>query len=190
MKASKGARRATTVLLAGAILICAAWVWWLCRHDSRIPFLPADTAAQWVLYPKPPDANPHNAMPIWATFRQTFTLASVPAKATLATRAFREGVVSINGHRLEQLVLDSQDWKQRHQMEVAAFLRAGENEISVTITNSLGPPALWLALAGEGVALRSGPEWRVSLFGAAEQPAILASAPPRSGPGVASLLVS
>ena len=61
--------------------------------------------------------------------------------------------------------------------------KAGENEISVTVSNSLGPPALWLSLKWDALALRSDPDWQVSLVGAAWQKAVLASEPPAIRPG-------
>jgi tetratricopeptide (TPR) repeat protein len=66
---------------------------------------------------------------------------------------------------------------------VAGFLKAGENEISVTVSNSLGPPALWLSLKWDKQALGSDPEWQVSLVGAAWQKAVLAAEPSAVRPG-------
>src|ERR1019366_7437615 len=47
------------------------------------------------------------------------------------------------------------DWKRPQRSEVARFLKAGGNEISVTVSNSLSPPALWLSLEWDTQALLS-----------------------------------
>ena len=92
-------------------------------------------------------------------------------------------MVRINGRLVDNMLLREQGWKSRHTSEVAGFLKAGENEISVTVSNSLGPPALWLSLNGDTLALHNDPEWQVSLVGAAWQQAVLASEPPAIRPG-------
>ncbi len=170
-------------LIAAALLLGSGWVWWTCRHDSRYPFLPKAGPAEWIVYPKPPDATPYSAVPFRAVFRRSFSLKSVPASATLSVRAFRQGAVQINGRLVDKLSLREQDWKARQAGEAAQFLRAGENEISVTVSNSLGPPALWLSLEGGALALHSGADWDVSLAGAEWQKAALASQPPAIRPG-------
>jgi tetratricopeptide (TPR) repeat protein len=183
MKPSSPVNRRIAWLIAAIILLGSGWLWWLCQYDSDIPFLPDAGSAQWIVYPKPPDATPHGAMPFWAVFHRSFTLPSAPGTATLSARAFKQGLVRINGQPVDSLVLREADWKRSHTSEVARFLKAGENDISVTVSNSLGPPALWLSLEWDTQALLSGPEWQVSLVGAAWQRAVLASEPPAIRPG-------
>src|ERR1039457_3466268 len=183
MKPNSPVNRRIAWLIAAIILLGCGWLWWLCQYDSGIPFLPGAGSAQWMLYPKPPDATPHGAMPLWAVFHRSFTLTAVPTTAKLSARAFKQGMVRINGQLVDSLVLREADWKRSHSSEVALFLKAGENEISVTVSNSLGPPALWLSLEWDTQALLSGPEWQVSLVGAAWQTAVLASEPPVIRPG-------
>ncbi len=194
MKPNSLLTRPITWLLA-ALLIGTGWLWWLCRYDSGIPFLPEAGSAQWIVYPKPPDTTPHGAMPFSAVFRRSFTLTAAPATAKLSARAFKQGKVSINGQPVDSLVLGEKDWKLPKSSEVAprtthhapptvaSLLKAGENEISVTVSNSLGPPALWLSLKCDTQALVSDSEWQVSLVGAAWQKAVLASQPPAVRPG-------
>ena len=178
MKPSRPLNRTIAWLIVAMILLGCGWLWWLCQNDSGIPFLPGAGSAQWILYPKPPDATPHGAMPLWAVFRRSFTLPSAPATATLSARAFKQGIVRINGQLVDSLVLREADWKTPHTSEAARLLKVGENEISVTVSNSLGPPALWLSLEWDTQALLSDSEWQVSLVGAAWQKAVLASEPP------------
>jgi tetratricopeptide (TPR) repeat protein len=173
---------AGTLLLAGLVL-GGTWLWWSCWHDSSTPFLPAASPADWIVYPKPPDAAMHHAAAFSAVFRRSFTLPTVPTRATLSVRVFKQGQVRINGQSVDELVLREKDWKQARIGDVTKSLRVGENEISVTVTNLLGPPALWLALASDASVLRSDREWQVSLFGAAWQNAAMASNPPEIRPG-------
>jgi hypothetical protein len=135
MKPSSPTNRLVVWLIAAAVLLVSGYLWWLCRHDSHIPFLPEAGSAEWIVYPKPPDTTPHLAMPFGAVFRRSFTLTAAPASARLSVRAFKQGVVCINGRPLESVLLREQDWKRRRRSDVAGLLRAGENEISVTISN-------------------------------------------------------
>jgi tetratricopeptide (TPR) repeat protein len=182
MKPSSPLNRPIAWLVAAILLGCGG-LWWLCRYDSGIPFLPAAGPAEWIVYPKPPDTSPHGAMPFWAVFRRSFTLTAAPATAKLSVRAFKQGMVRINGQPVDSLALGEAHWKRRHTIEVAKFLKAGVNDVSVTVSNSLGPPALWLSLRCDTQALLSDPEWQVSLVGAAEQKAVLAAEPPAIRPG-------
>jgi tetratricopeptide (TPR) repeat protein len=183
MKPSSPLNRPITWLLVAIILLGSGWLWWLCRYDCSIPFLPDAGSAEWIVYPRPPDATPHGAIPFWAVFRRSFTLTAAPATAKLSVRTFKQGMVRINGQLVDSLVLREADWKRRHTSEVATFLKPGENEISLTVSNSLGPPALWLSLKWETQSLLSDPDWQVSLVGAAWQRAVLASEPPAIRPG-------
>jgi tetratricopeptide (TPR) repeat protein len=175
-------RRAVAVIAAG-VLICAGYFWWLAWQDDSTPFLPAASPAQWIVYPKPPDTRPHGAMQSWAIFRRSFTVANVPSTVKLSVLAFRQGLVVINGHTLDDLQLSDRDWKHAHPLDVAEFLQPGQNEISVTISNRLGPPALSLSLQGDSWKLLTDEQWKVSLLGAVWEPAMLASKPPVIQPG-------
>lgn len=183
MKPSSPPHRAVLWPLAAAVLLGCGGLWWLCCRDSAIPFLPQAGSAQWIVYPKPPDTKPHRTLPLWAVFRRSFTLAAAPASADLSVRAFRHGMVRINGRTVDNVSLAERDWKRRYRTKISGFLRPGENEISVTVSNSLGPPALWLSLKCDTQALNSDPDWQVSLVGAAWQKAVLASEPPAIRPG-------
>jgi tetratricopeptide (TPR) repeat protein len=62
-------------------------------------------------------------------------------------------------------------------LEVGALLRMGQNDLSVTVTNSQGPPALWLALLCPEAVLVTDASWEASSAGATWRPAALASDP-------------
>ncbi len=170
-------------LIVAGILLGALWWWRACHHDNTVAFLPATGPAEWIVYPKPPDTRPHQVLPFAGVFRRVWTITSLPPNATLSVRAFRQGQVQINGQSVEGIHLSGQDWKTIQTGDVTRFLRAGENEISVTVTNSLGPPALWLSLNAGNTGLLSDTNWEVSFAGAVWQKAAFASAPPVIRPG-------
>jgi tetratricopeptide (TPR) repeat protein len=185
MKASSALdSRAAAILAAGVLIcICSGWLWWGARHDNSVPFLAKQGPAEWIVYPKPPDTTMHAAMQCSAVFRRSFSVAHVPSTARLSVRAFRQGTVAINAHILDELRLSDRDWKNARTLDVAKYLQPGQNEISVTVSNLLGPPALSLALQGDSFSLLTDQEWQVSLFGAVWQPAVLARDPPVIRPG-------
>jgi tetratricopeptide (TPR) repeat protein len=174
--------RAAAVVLVGA-LVCGGWLWWAARHDSNVPFLPASSPAEWIVYPKPPETTQHGAMQCSAVFRRAFTVAQVPPSATLSIRAFRQAAVVINAHPVGELRLSPQEWKHTRTLDVGKYLRPGENQISVTVSNLLGPPALSLALEAPSLRLLTDSAWQVSLLGAVWQPAVPANTRPVIRPG-------
>jgi tetratricopeptide (TPR) repeat protein len=173
MKPSSRAAALVALVLAGA-----AWLWWKCEHDSAISFLPQSSGAYWILYPKPLDSFPHRVAPISTVFNHSFRVDRAPSNASISLRCFRSGNVSINGQAVPNLTLDSREWKKRRTVEIEKLLREGENDISVTVSNSTGPPALWLVLTIDERTLASDSTWDTSCLGAARQKAAFAFEPP------------
>jgi Flp pilus assembly protein TadD len=172
-----------TAGLIAVILAGAAWLWWTCERDTRTPFLPQSSGAYWILYPKPLDSMPHGVAPITTVFKSSFRVDRAPSSASISLRCFRFGAVSINGQTVPNLLLDGRDWKKRQTVGIEKLLRDGENEISVTVSNSTGPPALWFVLAVDGRRLASDSTWQASCLGAAWQKAALAFESPIVRPG-------
>jgi tetratricopeptide (TPR) repeat protein len=170
-------RRAVAVVAVG-LLLSIGGLWWFCARNSQIPFLPSSAGAQWIVCPMSPDAVEHDAAKLFATFRRSVKIGSVPGSATLRVAAFTQGVVIINGQVVDAIRLEERDWKKIRIAEVSKYLRAGENEILVTVTNSLGPPAVWLELDAGGQSFGSDREWEVSMLNGSWQKAGLASEPP------------
>jgi Flp pilus assembly protein TadD len=173
MKPSSRAAALVTLVLAGA-----TWLWWRCEHDSALAFLPQSSGAYWILYPKPLDSFPHRVAPISTVFNHSFRVDRAPSNANISIRCFKSGNVSINGQAVPNLTLDSRDWKKLRTVEIEKLLREGENEISVTVSNSTGPPALWLVLTVDGRSLVTDSRWQASCLGAGWQNAALAFEPP------------
>ena len=57
------------------------------------------------------------------------------------------------------------------------WLRAGDNDLAVTVGNGTGPPALWLTLATDAGRLVSDESWGATLIGATPLPARRAALP-------------
>jgi 4-amino-4-deoxy-L-arabinose transferase-like glycosyltransferase len=149
----------------------------MCARNETIFFLSARDGAEWIIYPKPAETAPHDTLPITAHFRQSFTLAALPANATLTVRAFKDAAVAINGREVGNARSPGRNWKSPSSAEVAGLLQQGTNEINAWVTNSVGPPALWLRLEGDRLSLGTSEGWQVSLSGTGWQGARRASQP-------------
>lgn len=186
MTRMRQSRRQSFVIVA--ILLLALWTtaggfWWLCTRNNGIAFLPTRPGAEWIVYPKPPDAKAQHAVPICAVFRCIFTLSSPPTNATLTIRAFKSAAVVINGQKPGNLELAGENWKSPSTADVTGLLRAGTNDITAYVTNVPGPPALWLRLQTGQLSQGTDERWQVSLAGAAWQKARRATQPPTIRPG-------
>jgi Tfp pilus assembly protein PilF/4-amino-4-deoxy-L-arabinose transferase-like glycosyltransferase len=175
------ARRQSFVIVAIlllALLTAAGGFWWLCTRSNGIAFLTTRPGAEWIIYPKPPEVVAQHAVPICAVFRCSFTLSAPPANATLTFRTFKSAAVAINGQKPGNLELAGENWKSPSIVDVTGLLRTGTNEIIAYVTNSLGPPALWLRLQADRLSLGTDERWEVSLGRSAWQKARRATQPP------------
>jgi len=172
------------VLILTTVTVPAAGFWWLARHSKAIAFLPEHSGAQWIVAPVPVDLRPRPAVRMDTVFRRRVTLDAVPGEVDLQIRAFR-GLqeVRVNGQRLdtdENRPSGPASWRRELRfVGVAAHLRPGDNDITVTVFSDRGPPALWLRLQGQGCSLGSDDRWEASCAGAAWRPARPADAVPR-----------
>jgi Tetratricopeptide repeat len=110
-------------------------------------------------------------------FTRAFTLERALTRAALSVRLYRRGEVRVNGTAVVVAPGAAESWKVAHVVEVASLLRAGPNQIVVRASASAGPPAVWLALEGDGLALASDASWTSSLAGGTVKPARLATTP-------------
>ncbi|MDB6110681.1 MAG: Photosystem assembly protein Ycf3 [Pedosphaera sp.] len=177
MLISRSHKRLVLGALAVDLIIGLAAVWWLCARSPKIAFLPPHGPAEWVVYPKPADGGGHGVVEFNTVFRRSFSLDQVPAQARVTVRALKRFALAINGVPAGGSGVAKLNWKDPTQVEIAGMLRPGTNEISVTVFNSNGPPALWLTLEASGFRLNSGPDWESSLEGAAWRNARPASQP-------------
>jgi Flp pilus assembly protein TadD len=174
----------------------AAWRWgapaltlaalallvWHCVFNPKIRFL-TPGPGKWIVYPLPPEARPYLDFELAGTFRRVFVLSEKPAAALLSWRCFTNGEVHVNGAVVPRSDASSGNWKTTSQLEIGPFLRPGTNEISVTVVNQAGPPALSLELKSGNFLLTSDETWEVSVSGSNWRAAQAASATPRPGKG-------
>jgi tetratricopeptide (TPR) repeat protein len=169
---------------SGLLLVLGlAFLWRQCARNPAIGFLDGHGKAAWIVYPKPPEGRPFSDSEISAEFHRSFELREAPANSTLAVRAFRRFEIKVNGVAVAHPAGRPSNWKEAATFDVAGMLRAGTNEISVTVFNEQGPPALWLSLETGAFVINSGSDWEASLLGAAWRSARPASAPPELEPG-------
>jgi len=172
-------RSAIAGLLAvlGVGLFLAVWIWWLAARNPNVRFLSRIGPAEWIVYPLVPRAKARNAIEMAGVFQRQWWLERVPTSATLQVRAFGRCQITLNNTPLGVALRAGENWKKPTVYDVSSLLHAGQNEISVVVANSTGPPALWLSLKTGEWTLNSDETWHVSLAGAVWQSAHLASAP-------------
>jgi len=170
-------RRAWPSLAVAALLLLTAWfVGRACYFRPDVSFLAERSPARWILYPSPALTTTRAGVPLDTVFRRSFSLRSVPAAAPLGVRAFRTATMRLNGKPIP-VPFAAGRWKEESRCDVAGFLRAGRNDLSVTVSNESGPPALWLAVSCPEMLLVSDKSWEASLVGATWLPAVLAAEP-------------
>src|SRR5258708_15217175 len=119
-------------------LTVALLIWRMCDRDGSVMFLQQQRSADWILYPKPVVPYRQAVAELPAEFRRDFRLERVPGTAKLSARACKRFLVSVNGKAV-QVLPKAADWKQPQTLEVASYLKAGENTISVLVFNNAAP---------------------------------------------------
>ena len=175
--APRSARLVRPAIAAG-VLVAAGWLWRLCDRDPDIRFLAPQAPAEWIVFPKPAgfDGRPEVELPV--QFRRRWDLDTRPARAVLTYRAFTHAVVTVNGVTVPgRPEGEPRDWKSPSVTDVTDRLKAGPNEIVVSVGNRSGPPALWAWLDGGGQRLISDERWEASDAGSVWCQAQLATEP-------------
>jgi Flp pilus assembly protein TadD len=175
----KAFHRALLFILAAVTAI--AGLWWKCKYDPEINFLPGDGRAEWILFPTAVNARSHPVAMMDATFRRTFALEATPKSARLEVRAAKRLELKINGETVQ--ISAARNWKEISRVAVQNFLRSGDNEIEARVFNDDAPPALWLHLDADGSNLRTDGSWQGSIAGSSWRNCALAVEPRKPGPG-------
>jgi tetratricopeptide (TPR) repeat protein len=162
--------RAVLLIAGGGVAIGA--LWWKCARDPAINFLPADSRADWIVFPAPVEAGAHRIATIDTAFQREFQLASPPKTAQVQLRAARRTDLRINGKRVE--IRDTGNWKDVTSIDVAGFLQSGPNKIEARVFNDDAPAALWFRMATDDAEMRSDSNWEASLAGSAWRSCVLA----------------
>jgi len=147
-----------------------------CACAPDVAFLFANGDATWITDQRPVDARVQQykqpTIPV-ATFRRGFTVDAIPPVARLRVEAARVHRVRVNG----ALVWASPDpdpgWRGGHEQDVAAQLRAGENEIAIEVWNPRGPPLLRARLDVGVLQVVTDTTWSVARRGEAASDAVL-----------------
>src|SRR5438093_9231914 len=124
--------RWTALLLVGA-LAGVIWLGWRCRHDARLRFLPADSAAEWIVYPNAPDILAHPVAEPGrepsTIFRRAVVLESPPANAVMRVRALETFGVQINHQPIPLPSFGAKHtWKEIAELNVRKLLVPGTND--------------------------------------------------------------
>ncbi len=174
-----------TLVLAGVAGLGA--LCWMCLHNAGIPFLPQRPGADWIIYPTPPTGGINPCTPTETTFRCAFKLDTVPARAVVTLCAFKSFALMVNGRAAQNFIDAGKNWKSPSTLDITKSLHAGPNEIIVCVTNSQGPPALWLQCRAGQISLGTGTNWMVSEIGGTPVPiwqnAVAATESPAISPG-------
>jgi len=164
------------VCVCGTIGI-AAWLWWSACTNHAIPYLPRRSPAQWIVYPLPFSPAERHRVELETTFRQEFLVSEASSQAELSLCAFTRCSLALNGVPVSLPLVSQGNWKKPLTVEVSKLLKPGQNKIEITVYNESGPPALWLALRGKGLAIFSDAAWEASCAGAVWRHARLAREP-------------
>ena len=161
--------------VAFGVVAVAAWLARLCFWAPDIRFLAPYPGAEWIVFPKPAAFDARPDVPLTTTFWKRWTLPQAPGHAELHYRAFTRAIVRVNGREFPTPGNAEADWKSPVRLDIASALRAGANEIEITVINQRGPPALWATL--DAGALRTGSDWDSSYAGSSWRAARLATDP-------------
>jgi len=171
--------RAALLIIAAALTIAA--LWWKCRFDPTINFLPSDHRAEWIVFPTPLDAGAHTITTLDTVFRKEVELPERAKSAQLQLRAARRVELKINGKIVE--IGTPKNWKDFVTADVTSFLQIGVNTIEARVFNDDAPPALWLRLSIDASQVPTDESWQASIAGSAWRSAVVASASRHPGPG-------
>ncbi len=176
-------QRLALFLVLATVLGTAACLYWETGWRSEIPFLPHLSSAEWIVYPSAPEGATRPRVELSTQFRRSFVLKEVPAQAAIGVAGFHRYVLSVNRTVLEPPQRPIHNWKQPDCYEAAKQLRVGTNQITVTVSNTNGPPVLWFSLNAPGLKLSSDEDWQASYAGATWRAARYASEPDAILPG-------
>src|SRR5688572_17988435 len=108
-------------------VIAFGFIWWKCRSDNRIHFLPAHSQAEWIVFPTPPSALVRQSPELVGMFRRSFEVKRAPDYASISLIAFRDAAVFLNGQPVDCSKRDAKNWKEPFRA-TAPQLRTGTNE--------------------------------------------------------------
>ena len=131
-----------------------------------VPFIYERPGASWITNPRPVSTGvfivQDRSGPV-ASFSRDFTLPAATREVAIEVRALGELALSLNGQEIGRSDGHNGCLKSTCRFPAGAALVPGRNEIRAEVMNPVGPPLLRLRLAGEGIALATDTDWRVSM---------------------------
>jgi tetratricopeptide (TPR) repeat protein len=173
----------TALLIAAAAAGLLFWLFWLAENRSDVRYLPQPSVGEWIVYPLPPQPRAQWVIERRTVFSRSFSLLTSPGSALLRVQADTDCDLRINGAPIALAKSGTESWKEQQAREIGAYLRPGPNELTVTVANADGPPALWLAITASDWSLATDGEWIASLDGAVKRAAAPARDPLVIRPG-------
>ncbi|HZT79644.1 MAG TPA: hypothetical protein VFA26_05470, partial [Gemmataceae bacterium] len=164
---------------AAVALLCAplAFLAYQAFASASAPLLLHDSRAAWIAYPRemttdvfkyPVGSPPANR------FTRTFTLDAVPGRAILHVKALRELTLFINGAEIPAEEVGPVGFRSPAAIDVAAYLRPGENTLRADVRNPLGPGLLCLWVEGLPEPLATDESWTAATPARPPVPAVVA----------------
>jgi hypothetical protein len=171
----RGARRLERGAAAAIALLPLALVLLRCGLDPEVPFVTQRGGAAWIMAPTPVSAQLQQWGEVLApveSFERRFTVPEpVPARVTLRIQSLGRARVQLNGAELPEAHPDAEKppeapgdtarGRRTRALDVAPWLRPGENELRVEVANAHGPALLRVESEGLPQPVASGPTWQV-----------------------------
>ncbi len=127
-----------------------------------VPFVVPGSDAPWIM----PDTPVGAGLQQWGrpdppeiVYRTSFAAEPAAGGAALSVRALGRFELRLNGEALARG--DGSDWRRPARVDVSGALRAGVNQLEVSVWNKHGPGLLSLRSEGLDPPLRTGPGWTV-----------------------------
>jgi Tfp pilus assembly protein PilF len=171
------------LLIAAATIGGLGFIWWLADRNDDVRFLPRMASAEWIMYPSALTPAMHPRPEFVTSFERKFVLDAPPRGAMLRIAGCRRWSVSINGASVSVPDEKAKSWKSPASVDVRKELRRGENEITISVFNTNGPPVLWAVLQADEFKLSSDEMWTCSYADAPWNHAIRARKPRLPEPG-------
>lgn len=169
-------------LLLAALAGVAALAYLATRPGMSV--LPPGGSAEWIVFPSPANVQAQFMGPRTTVFDWSFSLPvdATPEHVTARVRALGHAELFVND-RPAALSAPEGDGRRVRRADIAQALLPGLNRLRVNVTNAQGPPALWLAIAGDGWSLASDGWWTCTTAGSSSRYARPATAPVPVGAG-------
>jgi tetratricopeptide (TPR) repeat protein len=159
------------------------WLFRLAEERPDVRFLPRPGVGEWIVYPVPPQPRAQWVVEQHTVFSHSFWLSASPGSALLRVKANTGCDITLNLAPIELARIGTENWKEPQEREIGAYLHPGPNELTVTVRNADGPPALWLTITAPHWSLVTDAKWMASLDGAVQRAAVAAREPLAIRPG-------